>query len=73
MREESRGALYRRDCPDTDNKNWLKNIIVKNKDGKVSMDTKPVVTSSLLTLPKAEKIPYMVPEWKFEKRSSENV
>ncbi|MFC1956207.1 FAD-binding protein [Chloroflexota bacterium] len=73
MREESRGALYRRDCPDTDNKNWLKNIIVKNKDSKVSLDTKPIVASSLLTLPKAEKIPYMVPEWKFEKRSSENV
>lgn len=31
-REESRGALYRRDFPKTDNVNWLKNIIVQ-KDG----------------------------------------
>ncbi|MGI6552611.1 MAG: hypothetical protein ACOX37_06025 [Bacillota bacterium] len=31
-REESRGALYRRDFPKTDNVNWLKNITVQ-KDG----------------------------------------
>jgi len=31
-RTESRGALYRKDFPKTDNINWLKNIVVGNKD-----------------------------------------
>ena len=67
MRKESRGAMYRRDYPDTDNNDWLKNIIVKNKAGQVSLETKPVVTTKI-ALPKREKIPYMVPDWKFEKK-----
>ena len=34
MRNESRGAHYRSDFPETDNKNWLRNIVVvKNKYG----------------------------------------
>ncbi len=70
MRKESRGALYRLDCPDTDNKEWLKNIIVANKGGKVSLETSPVVATRM-KLPPATRIPYMVPEWKFDKRSSE--
>ena len=68
MRTESRGAMYRRDYQDTDNKDWLKNIIVKNENGQVSLETKPVVTTRI-TLPKREKIPYMIPEWKFEKKA----
>jgi len=28
MRKESRGAMYRQDYTGTDNKDWLKNIIV---------------------------------------------
>ena len=32
VRKESRGALYRRDFPKTDNINWVKNIVVQ-KDG----------------------------------------
>jgi len=32
VRKESRGALYRRDFPKTDNINWVKNVIVQ-KDG----------------------------------------
>ncbi len=31
-REDSRGAHYREDFPDTDNQNWLKNIYIL-KDG----------------------------------------
>jgi len=68
MRKESRGAMYRQDYTGTDNKDWLKNIIVKTKDGQVSLETKPVVTTEV-TLPKREKIPYMIPTWKFEKRA----
>lgn len=37
-RTESRGALFRRDFPKTDNINWLKNIVVENKDGAVELN-----------------------------------
>ncbi len=67
MRKESRGAMYRRDYPDTDNKDWLKNIIVKNRADQVSLETKPVVTAKMI-LPEREKIPYMIPTWKFDKK-----
>ncbi|MFC1956079.1 FAD-binding protein [Chloroflexota bacterium] len=59
MRTESRGCMYRRDYPDTDNKDWLRNIIVKNRDGQISLETKPVVTS-VVKLPDRKKVPYMV-------------
>ena len=68
LRKESRGAMYRLDYTDTDNKNWLKNIIVKVDDGEVSLNSKPVVTEKI-TLPAREKIPYMIPQWKFEKKA----
>ena len=43
LRKESRGGgHYRLDYKDEDNKNWLKNIIIKNKDGKMDLDTVPV-------------------------------
>ena len=58
MREESRGGMYRRDFPDTDNKNWLKNILVKQKNGHIQIEARPVV-AKLLKLPKREKIPYL--------------
>ena len=58
LRKESRGALYRTDYPDTDNKAWLKNIIIKNRNGQVSLETKPVATSRLQP-PKPEKVPYL--------------
>jgi succinate dehydrogenase/fumarate reductase flavoprotein subunit len=67
-RKESRGAMYRVDYPGTDNKDWLKNVIVKNKDGKVSLEAKQVVTSGLIKLPARDKIPYMVPTWKYERK-----
>lgn len=68
MRKESRGAMYRQDYTGTDNKDWLKNIIVRNEGGQVSLEARPVVTT-IIMLPKREKIPYMIPTWKFEKRA----
>nr|MDO8080925.1 FAD-binding protein [Candidatus Freyarchaeota archaeon] len=45
IREESRGEFYRRDCTHTDNDNWLKNIVMKQKNGDVEIKfEKPVVT-----------------------------
>ena len=67
-RTESRGAMYRLDYPETDNSDWLKNVIVTNKNGEPSLDIKPVKTSSRLTMPERTKIPYMIPVWKFEKK-----
>lgn len=67
LRKESRGAMYRKDYPQTDNKDWLKNIIATRKDGQLNLATRDVVTK-LITMPKREKIDYMIPDWKFEKR-----
>lgn len=44
-RTESRGALYRRDYPDTDNINWLKNQVVSNQDGEISVRSEPIVVT----------------------------
>jgi succinate dehydrogenase / fumarate reductase flavoprotein subunit/fumarate reductase flavoprotein subunit len=43
-REESRGAHYREDFPETDNKNWLKNIYLRKRDGlDMEISQKPVI------------------------------
>jgi succinate dehydrogenase/fumarate reductase flavoprotein subunit len=45
MRQESRKSHYRTDFPKLDNKNWLKNIIIKEKEGKMVLTTAtPVMT-----------------------------
>ena len=41
-RKESRGWFLREDYPEMDNENWLKWIIVKNVDGKMTMHTEDV-------------------------------
>jgi succinate dehydrogenase/fumarate reductase flavoprotein subunit len=46
-RKESRGALYRRDYPDTDNINWLRNQIVIQKEGKIEIRSEPVVVTKI--------------------------
>jgi fumarate reductase (CoM/CoB) subunit A len=47
-RTESRGAHYRLDYPETDNKKWLKNIIIhKNKKGEVAISLNDVQTSGI--------------------------
>jgi succinate dehydrogenase / fumarate reductase flavoprotein subunit/fumarate reductase flavoprotein subunit len=42
MREDSRGAHYRQDFPETDNANWLKNIYVSHDGENLKMWTTPV-------------------------------
>ena len=41
-RQESRGAFFRSDFPDTDNENWLKNIVYKQVGGEIVLDTVPI-------------------------------
>jgi len=45
MREESRGAHYRRDFPKTDNQNWFVNIVVRQERGRMVFEKVPVVTT----------------------------
>jgi succinate dehydrogenase/fumarate reductase flavoprotein subunit len=42
MREESRGAHYREDYPNRDDKNWLKWVIVKQDSGKMKVGAQPI-------------------------------
>ena len=45
LREESRMSHYRSDFPERDNRNWLKNIIIKNQnDTMVFVPSPPVIT-----------------------------
>ncbi|MFC1955942.1 FAD-binding protein [Chloroflexota bacterium] len=44
-REESRGSHYRSDHPETNNKDWLKNTIVRLKNGKAEFRYKAVETN----------------------------
>jgi succinate dehydrogenase/fumarate reductase flavoprotein subunit len=41
-RGESRGAHYRRDCPEQNDADWLVNVVIANKDGMMSLTTEPV-------------------------------
>jgi len=45
MREESRGAHYRRDFPKTDNQNWFVNIVIRQERGRMMFEKVPVVTT----------------------------
>jgi len=47
MREESRGAHYRRDFPKTDNQNWFVNIVIRQDGGKMTFEKVPVIVTSL--------------------------
>jgi len=47
MREESRGAHFRRDFPKIDNKNWFTNIIIRQDTGEMKFEKAPVVVTSL--------------------------
>lgn len=42
LRTESRGAHYRSDYPEEDNKYWLKNILIGKQDSKMSLEAVPV-------------------------------
>jgi fumarate reductase (CoM/CoB) subunit A len=43
LREERRGGHYREDYPNRDDKNWLKNIVVKWEAGEMKLSTTPIV------------------------------
>jgi len=47
FRTESRGVHNRSDFPRTDNKLWLKEIIVRQVNGKMSLSTRPITTTKL--------------------------
>jgi succinate dehydrogenase/fumarate reductase flavoprotein subunit len=57
MRTESRGSHYRKDYPNTDNRNWLANIIIRQVGGEMSLITRPVVVTKLK--PPTEVTPYL--------------
>ena len=42
MRTESRGFHFREDYPGRDDKNWLKWIVLRQKDGNMSVSTEPI-------------------------------
>jgi succinate dehydrogenase/fumarate reductase flavoprotein subunit len=46
-REESRGAHYRRDYPQTDNDRWLRNTVARLRDDHIEVDTAPVRVTTL--------------------------
>ena len=47
IRTESRGAAYRRDFPETNNRDWCKNIVIGNDAGRPTYEVRPVVVTSL--------------------------
>ncbi len=47
LREESRGAMFRRDFNDTDGINWLKNVIIYGEGDQMNLRTEPVVTTTI--------------------------
>ena len=46
-RTESRGSLYRKDYPDMDNINWLKNQIVTKKDDGMDIRSEPIIVTRI--------------------------
>jgi len=47
IRTESRGAAYRRDFPETNNRDWTKNVVIQQRGGELVTETRPVVVTSL--------------------------
>ena len=42
LRTESRGSHYRKDYPEEDNDNWLRNIVFRKEDGAITWESVPV-------------------------------
>jgi succinate dehydrogenase/fumarate reductase flavoprotein subunit len=47
MRTESRGAAYRRDHPETNNRDWVRNIVVSRDGDRPRLEIRPVHVTSL--------------------------
>jgi len=47
LREESRGAHYRRDFPETDNARWLCNTVIRQRGDELELKTSPIRVTSL--------------------------
>ena len=47
LRTESRGAHFRSDYPDENNREWLKNILISQKNGEMALSTVPIDLSRL--------------------------
>jgi succinate dehydrogenase/fumarate reductase flavoprotein subunit len=47
LREESRGAHFRRDFPQTDNRRWLRNTVTRLQGERLSVETVPVRVTSM--------------------------
>jgi succinate dehydrogenase/fumarate reductase flavoprotein subunit len=46
-RRESRGAHYRHDYPETDNRNWLKHVVIRESGRKLVFDSTPTDLSEI--------------------------
>ena len=46
-RTESRGAHYRDDYPETDNRNWLKHLVIRQKGNELAFDSTPTDLSEI--------------------------
>jgi len=46
-RKESRGAHYREDSNELNNDKWVKNIVLKNKNGEVVTEIRPIVKTTV--------------------------
>jgi len=46
-REESRGSHFREDYPESNDRDWLKNVAVRKNDGVMEMETVPAVITKL--------------------------
>ena len=47
IRHESRGAHQRSDYPNMDNRNWLRNIIIRRERGEMKVKTEPVIVTEV--------------------------
>jgi len=56
MRTESRGVHYRLDCPHTDNRNWLKEVVVRRVGEEAEFTARPVAVT--LMPPPTGIVPY---------------
>ena len=47
MRTETRGAHYREDYQEQDDQNWIKNIVIRNKNGEMELTKEDVVMTKI--------------------------